>query len=233
MPEARKTRNSVGNCTRNSVCNLTQKNYHIRLSFSYSIETVSYTHLGTDSIPSSVFDNFDYVALGHIHKPQRAGRETVRYSGSPLKYSISEASHSKSVTIVELVEKGNIRISTESLKPLRDIRIMKGTYDELMHKGFHSGVQTDDYCHVILTDEENIPDALRKMQTVYPNIMRLDYDNLRTQNRQSLISAEKSDEKPPLELLEDFYKLQNNSPLTDSQKSFAEHLIETIWEERT
>lgn len=188
---------------------------------------------GTDSIPSSVFDNFDYVALGHIHKPQRAGRETVRYSGSPLKYSISEASHSKSVTIVELVEKGNIRISTESLKPLRDIRIMKGTYDELMHKGFHSGVQTDDYCHVILTDEENIPDALRKMQTVYPNIMRLDYDNLRTQNRQSLISAEKSDEKPPLELLEDFYKLQNNSPLTDSQKSFAEHLIETIWEERT
>lgn len=188
---------------------------------------------GTDSIPSSVFDNFDYVALGHIHKPQRAGRETVRYSGSPLKYSISEASHSKSVTIVELVEKGNIRISTESLKPLRDIRVMKGTYDELMHKGFHSGVQTDDYCHVILTDEENIPDALRKMQTVYPNIMRLDYDNLRTQNRQSLISAEKSDEKPPLELLEDFYKLQNNSPLTDSQKSFAEHLIETIWEERT
>ncbi len=188
---------------------------------------------GTDSIPSSVFDNFDYVALGHIHKPQRAGRETVRYSGSPLKYSISEASHSKSVTIVELVEKGNIRISTESLKPLRDIRVMKGTYDELMHKGFHSGFQTDDYCHVILTDEENIPDALRKMQTVYPNIMRLDYDNLRTQNRQSLISAEKSDEKPPLELLEDFYKLQNNSPLTDSQKSFAEHLIETIWEERT
>ena len=188
---------------------------------------------GTDSIPSSVFDNFDYVALGHIHKPQRAGRETVRYSGSPLKYSISEASHSKSVTIVELGEKGNIRISTESLKPLRDIRVMKGTYDELMHKGFHSGFQTDDYCHVILTDEENIPDALRKMQTVYPNIMRLDYDNLRTQNRQSLISAEKSDEKPPLELLEDFYKLQNNSPLTDSQKSFAEHLIETIWEERT
>lgn len=88
---------------------------------------------GTDSIPSSVFDNFDYVALGHIHKPQRAGRETVRYSGSPLKYSISEASHSKSVTIVELGEKGEVRISTESLKPLRDIRVMKGTYDELMH----------------------------------------------------------------------------------------------------
>lgn len=188
---------------------------------------------GTDSIPSSVFDNFDYVALGHIHKPQRAGRETVRYSGSPLKYSISEASHSKSVTIVELGEKGEVRISTESLKPLRDIRVMKGTYDELMHKGFYSGFHTGDYCHVILTDEENIPDALRKMQTVYPNIMRLDYDNLRTQNRQSLISDEKSDEKPPLELVEDFYKLQNNSPLTDSQKSFAEHLIETIWEERT
>lgn len=86
---------------------------------------------------------------------------------------------------------------------------------------------------MILTDEENIPDALRKMQTVYPNIMRLDYDNLRTQNRQSLIFDEKSDEKPPLELVEDFYKLQNNSPLTDSQKSFAEHLIKTIWEERT
>lgn len=188
---------------------------------------------GTDSIPSSVFDNFDYVALGHIHKPQRAGRETVRYSGSPLKYSISEASHSKSVTIVELGEKEEVRISMESLKPLRDIRVIKGTYDELMHKGFYSGLHTDDYFHVILTDEENIPDALRKMQTVYPNIMRLDYDNLRTQNSQSLISDEKSDEKPPLELLEDFYKLQNNSPLTDSQKSFAEHLIETIWEERT
>ena len=128
-----------------------------------------------------MFDGFDYVALGHIHGPQSAGRESARYCGTPLKYSFSEANHHKSVTILELKEKGNLVIRAVELSPLRDMRELKGTYEELTNRKNYEGTRVDDYLHITLTDEEDIVDAMGKLRVVYPNLMKLDYDNLRPQ----------------------------------------------------
>ena len=135
---------------------------------------------GLDQVGVSVFDSFDYVALGHIHGPQHVGRETVRYCGTPLKYSFSEASQEKSVTVVELFEKGNIKISQIPLKPLRDMRKLRGTYMEVASREFYREMNTEDYVQITLTDEEDIPEGIQKLRAVYPNLMRLEYDNRRT-----------------------------------------------------
>ena len=132
---------------------------------------------GTDNVDASVFDEFDYVALGHIHRPQKMGKETLRYSGTPLKYSFSEVEHKKSVTIVELLEKGNVQISTVPLVPLRDMRKVRGTYMEVTAKESYTAENKMDYLQITLTDEEDVPGALQKLRTIYPNLMRLEYDN--------------------------------------------------------
>ena len=116
---------------------------------------------GLDQIGAEVFDVFDYVALGHIHSPQHIGRETLRYCGTPLKYSFSEAEQKKSVVVMEIKEKGDIFIEKVPLKPLRDLRKIRGTYMELMSKDFYEGTETDDYLQITLTDEEDVPDGMR------------------------------------------------------------------------
>ena len=140
---------------------------------------------GSDNVDVSAFDGFDYVALGHIHGPQKMSRETVRYCGTPLKYSFSEANHKKSVTVVELGKKGKIEIRTVPLVPKRDLREIKGKYEEIVLKESYEGTNTDDYMHITLTDEEDIPDVMNRLRVIYPNIMKLDYDNKRTRNSQS------------------------------------------------
>ena len=135
---------------------------------------------GTDNVDVTVFDGFDYVALGHIHRPQRIMRDTVRYCGTPLKYSFSEAGHEKSLTVVELAEKGNVSIRHIPLTPKHDMREIRGTYMELTDRAYYRDMDREDYLHITLTDEEDIPDAVRKLQVIYPNLMKLDYDNART-----------------------------------------------------
>lgn len=187
---------------------------------------------GTDNVDASVFDPFDYVALGHIHGPQRVGRETVRYCGTPLKYSFSEAGHQKSVTVVELEEKGAVSVRTVPLVPLRDLVELRGTYEELTFRGFYEGTSYQkDYVHITLTDEEDIPDAMRKLQIIYPNLMKLDYDNRRTRAGACLDGAEDAEQKSPLELLEEFYEKQNGRPMGEEQQAFAWAWMERIWEE--
>ena len=187
---------------------------------------------GTDNVDASVFDPFDYVALGHIHGPQRVGRETVRYCGTPLKYSFSEASHQKSVTVVELEAKGAVSVRTVPLVPLRDLVELRGTYEELTFRGFYEGTSYQkDYVHITLTDEEDIPDAMRKLQIIYPNLMKLDYDNRRTRAGARLDGAEDAEQKSPLELLEEFYEKQNGQPMGEEQQAFARTWMERIWEE--
>ncbi|MBP7349002.1 MAG: exonuclease SbcCD subunit D, partial [Butyrivibrio sp.] len=137
---------------------------------------------GLDNIDASVFAAYDYVALGHIHTPQKVGRETIRYCGTPLKYSFSEAAKDKSVTIVELAEKGKVQIQEHILKPLHDLREIRGTYEELTARKNYADTDVEDYLHITLTDEEDIMDVMDKLHTIYPNIMKLDYDNLRTRN---------------------------------------------------
>ena len=187
---------------------------------------------GTDNVDSDVFDSFDYVALGHIHSPQNVGNERIRYCGTPLKYSFSECKHSKSVTFVELNEKNDFTVSVISLIPLHDMREIKGSYDELMLKANYEGTDTEDYVHITLTDEEDVPDAMTKLRTVYPNIMKLSYDNMRTRNSQQLEADADISAKSPFELFSEFYEKQNNSVLGDEQEKYVKNLIESIWEGR-
>jgi len=186
---------------------------------------------GADNVDVDVFFPFDYVALGHIHSPQYAGRDTVRYCGTPLKYSFSEAKHKKSVTVVELREKGNVVIRTVPLVPKRDMLEIKGSYMTLASKSFYKDMDTAAYLHITLTDEEDIPDAIRKLQSIYPNVMKLDYDNIRTRTNAEIIGAEDVESKTPMELFSEFYEKQNNQPISDEQSAFMSELIERIWGE--
>ena len=187
---------------------------------------------GTDNVDVSVFAPFDYVALGHIHGPQQVGRETVRYCGTPLKYSFSEAGQQKSVTVVELGPKGAASVRIVPLVPLRDLVELRGTYEELTFRGFYEGTSYQrDYVHITLTDEEDIPDAVRKLQIIYPNLMKLDYDNTRTRAGLRLDGVEDAENRSPLELLEEFYEAQNGRPMGEEQRAFARNWMERIWEE--
>ena len=186
---------------------------------------------GLDCVDAALFDGFDYVALGHLHSPQKVGRDTLRYCGTPLKYSFSEASQHKSVTFVELGEKGSVTIAAEPLVPRHDLRELRGSYMELTDRRNYEGTAVDDYLHITLTDEQDIPEALAHLRVIYPNLMRLDYDNRRTQTRQELDAPAKAEQKTPLEHFADFYQLQNNQPLTHEQAVFCQQLIETIWKE--
>ena len=187
---------------------------------------------GTDNVDAAVFAPFDYVALGHIHGPQQVGRETVRYCGTPLKYSFSEAGQQKSVTVVELGEKGSVAVRMVPLTPLRDLAELRGTYQELTFRGFYEGTSYQrDYVHITLTDEEDIPDAVSKLRIIYPNLMKLDYDNKRTRAGILLEGAEDAQRRSPLELLEEFYEKQNGQPMGQEQRSFARAWMERIWEE--
>lgn len=188
---------------------------------------------GLEQIPTSLFDGFDYVALGHLHGPQQIGRETVRYCGTPLKYSFSEAAHQKSVTIVELAEKGSVLVWTVPLVPLHDMRCIRGSYMELTARETYLGTAVEDYLQITLTDEEDIPDAIGRLRAVYPNVLKLTYDNTRTRNHAmaSEIAAEQAEKRTPLAFLEELYRLQNHQEMSDEQKLYSGALFEKIWEE--
>lgn len=183
---------------------------------------------GSDNVDASVFEMFDYVALGHIHGPQNIGDHRIRYCGTPLKYSFSEERHHKSVTVVNLGAKGELELQLRPLMPKHDLRSIRGTFAELM-SGVRSG-EPEDYLHIILTDEEDVPEAVGKLRAVYPNMMKLSYDNTRTRTNQIIGGAEDVQRKSPLELFEELYELQNNQPMSGEQRSFAQDLIESIWE---
>jgi exonuclease SbcD len=187
---------------------------------------------GSDNVDANVFSDFDYVALGHIHGPQNIGRETIRYCGTPLKYSFSEAKHEKSVTVLELLDKGQVNLKYIPLIPSRDMRELRGTYMEITNKENYEGTNVHDYVHITLTDEEDIPDALAKLRVIYPNIMKLDYDNLRTRSSMQYIEADSVESKSPMDLFSEFYEKQNNQDMNDEQKKLMEELIEGIWEDK-
>lgn len=185
---------------------------------------------GIDNIDVSIFDDFDYVAMGHIHKGQSLTKDTVRYSGSPLKYSFSEVNHRKSVPIIEFNDKGNINIELVDLVPLRDMKIIKGTMEELLSSDFIKNVNIDDYISVVLTDDDYIMDAIGKLRSVYKNILRLEYDNKRTSGYMLNDSKDSIDVKvlSEIELFSKFYEMQNNIELSDEKKDIVEHTIEEI-----
>ena len=185
---------------------------------------------GMDQVDSSVFEAFDYVALGHLHSPQHVGRKEIRYCGTPLKYSFSEAEQEKSLTVVELKEKGEVELRTIPLKPLRDMRKVKGTYLQVTDRSFYQNTNTEDYLKITLTDEEDIPDGMQKLRIIYPNLMRLEYDNRRTREQQNVEGARAVEEKTSLELFEEFYFLQNNQEMSSQQRTWVKHLMEELQE---
>ena len=178
---------------------------------------------GVDQIAVSTFAAFDYVALGHLHSPQQVGRPHVRYSGSLMKYSFSEAAQHKQMVFADLREKGEIKLSFVPFQLPHDMRILRGTYDELAASG-HEDAHREDYLRIILTDEEPVPDALARLRTVYPHIMELEYDNIRTSLQQQVESKVK--ERGAMELMAELYVLQNNQPLSDKQRDCLRALLE-------
>lgn len=185
---------------------------------------------GTDNVDAAVFANFDYVALGHIHGPQNIGSERVRYCGTPLKYSFSEAGHQKSVTVVELGQKDSLQIHTVPLIPKRDMRQIRGNYDQIASLDFYKDTPVEDYLHITLTDEEDIPEAMARLRVIYPNLMKLSYDNTRTRNNAVIEGAVDVQKKSPLRLFGELYQQQNNQPMSEIQQTYLQDLIESIWE---
>ena len=187
---------------------------------------------GADNVDASVFSVFDYTALGHIHSPQQCGTETIRYCGTPLKYSFSEAGDRKSVTVVELAEKGVVHIRAVPLVPLHDMVELKGSYAELTLKSYYDGTTwQEDYTHITLTDEEDIPDAVGKLRTIYHRLMKLDYDNTRTRAASVIDLPEQAVVQSPLELFAGLYEMQNGQGMSDEQAAFLRKLIEDIQED--
>lgn len=193
---------------------------------------------GVDNIGAEVFADFDYVALGHIHNAQNIGSERIRYSGTPLKYSFAEWQQEKSVTMVELGAKGDMNLRTLPLVPLRELRKLRGTYAELIEKSYWQQFPTGsdgllrDFFHITLTDEEDVMDAVQRLRTVYKNLLQLEYDNMRTRTDSVIECVERLVEKSPLELMSEFYQLQNNQALSKVQEEYLQKLLEEMEEER-
>lgn len=186
---------------------------------------------GTDNVDSGVFAPFDYVALGHLHGAQHIGRETIRYAGSPLKYSFSEARQHKSVTVVTLGEKGDVQVRTVALTPLRELREIRGSYDELTARSFYEHTTyRSDYLHLILTDEQDVFDAMSRLRTIYPYLMTLDYDNARTRAAGGMFVPAETKRRTPLELFEALYQRQNHRPMSEVQRAYIAQLMEQIME---
>lgn len=186
---------------------------------------------GTDNVDSGVFAPFDYVALGHLHGAQHIGRETIRYAGSPLKYSFSEARQHKSVTVVTLGEKGDVQVRTVALTPLRELREIRGSYDELTARSFYEHTTyRSDYLHLILTDKQDVFDAMSRLRTIYPYLMTLDYDNARTRAAGGMSVPAETERRTPLELFEALYQRQNHRPMSEVQRAYIAQLMEQIME---
>lgn len=185
---------------------------------------------GVDQVGAEVFDRFDYVALGHIHSPQWIRRKEVRYCGTPLKYSFSEAEQQKSVTVVTCREKGEVEIEVVGLRPIRDMRKVRGSYQEVMAREFYQGKNQEDYVQITLTDEEDVLDGMQRLRAVYPNLMQLLYDNSRTRQSRMVEVGEDIEEKSELELFQEFYRMQNNREMSLEQIAFVERVIEGVRE---
>ncbi len=186
---------------------------------------------GLDNVDASAFDDFDYVALGHLHRPQNCGNGTIRYSGSPLKYSFSEVNDKKSVSIVEL-KAGHAPVVTEhALTPRYEWYDLRGTYDELTARDFYKDTDYQGaYVRITLTDEDDIPDGMRKLRTIYHRLLEFGYDNKRTRaGKTDLGKPLNVNELSPIQLFGELYEKQNAQPLSDKQEDYISGLIDQVF----
>lgn len=184
---------------------------------------------GMDNVDASVFDKFDYVALGHLHQPQMIGRETVRYAGSILKYSLSELHHNKSVTMVTLGGKNEVDVQLIPLKPKTDMAEIKGTFAELTSTGFYQGKDfRNAYLSIVLTDEEDQIGAKMRLQQIYPNLIELRYDNRRTRSLRQVEQMQNIDKMNPMEVIAELYRMQNDKEISKGQMNLAMEILENL-----
>lgn len=183
---------------------------------------------GADSVEERAFEDFDYVALGHIHRPQNVS-ERIRYCGTPLKYSFSEHRDEKSVTIVELREKGDLKISTRALKPMRDLIQLEGSFEQVTEPEFYEGKNYEEaYVKIVLTDEDFVPDAMNKLRKIYHNILSLDYDNIRSRHNTKIMASSDIENKDTSEYFVELFEAQNNKPMNERQEEIVSQLLAEI-----
>lgn len=175
---------------------------------------------GLDQVSASLFNGFDYVALGHIHKPQRILRDTLRYAGSPLKYSFSEADHRKSVAVVEVMEKGRVSVQTVPLHPLHDVRLVEGLLEDLLQMPY-----SEDYVWVTVRDELVPPDAKVSLSVVFPNMLKYSVVNSKTKYDLDVSASQRLENKTIDQLFEDFYRFQNNDQAPSPQHMKVLHKV--------
>lgn len=209
--------------------NRSQRNILIAHQFVTGAETCeseTFSVGGSDNIDAAVFEDFDYVALGHLHGPQSVGRDTIRYSGTPLKYSFSEANHKKSITVIDIESKGQLSISEIPLDaPLHDWKIYKGDFDEVI-----LNEKTNDYVKVILTDDENISDAVNKLREYFPNMLQLSFDNRRFESQYDAARLENVTSLSLPELFAEFYLRKNSAELDERRKKAVEDVFKEVRE---
>ena len=184
---------------------------------------------GLDNVSVENYEAFDYVALGHIHRAQQMGRESARYAGTLLKYSFSEEKHNKSMTIVDLKEKGNIEIKEIPVKPLHDLKTIKGKFSKITSEEFYKELKKEDYYRAVLTDEDDILNAIGKLKSIYPNLMSMEYDNTRTRSYSVVDNVETGEAKSPLDYFEEFFEKQNGRKMSEKQRNY---LLEILGEAR-
>lgn len=197
-------------------------------------ESETTIHVGNlDNVDVSVFDGFDYVALGHIHKPQQIGSSCAYYAGTPLKYSFGETSQEKGVFLIEIDEK-KVDVEKVVLVPLHDMRKIEGTLQELLDKGREEGCAREDYIQACLTDEGELLEPMETLRSVYPNVMQIvrkkntDGLHLPSGEKQTGIMLDKR--KEPLALFEDFYQEVRETEISDAQKDYMQKLIRELEE---
>lgn len=238
IPEIRTFTEAVGCAIQRMNVNESERNVLICHQFvtgSARCESEEVSIGGLDNVDKDVFKPFDYTALGHLHGPQDAS-EGIRYCGSPLKYSFSEVNQDKSVTVIDFGEKKNgvckVHIKTPFLVPMRDMRVLKGSFNELTDKNYYKEINTDDYFRIILTDEEDVIGAMSDLRAIYPFIMRLDYDNTRTKAASFMPDIADSDSRSPLEIFDSLYDSQNGRHMDEKQTKLVSGLIEKIRSEQ-
>lgn len=185
---------------------------------------------GIESVDVYNFNDFDYVAIGHVHRPQKIGRDTARYAGTMLKYSFSELNHNKTVPIIELKDKGDININLVQLNPLRDMREIKGPIEELIKQENYECGNTNDYIKAVITNEEPVYDAIGQIRRIYPNALKLEIRNSKTISNveEQNINLENVKKKTELELFADFYKAQNNADLDEKRTEIIKNIISEV-----
>ncbi|MBC8545444.1 exonuclease SbcCD subunit D [Clostridiaceae bacterium NSJ-31] len=182
---------------------------------------------GSDLIDAGYLDAFDYVALGHLHRPQKVGRDSIRYSGSPLKYSVQESGCAKSITTLDFHEKGNTSIKQFPLTPRRDLRIVAGSFEELTEPG-HDKANREDYIFAELSDDSLIPNAMDRLRAVYPNLIGLDLAGRRREYDAAAGAAAAVKNKTPQELFEMFYNSVKQEPITETRREIAAGIFQDL-----